>query len=325
VGDRVEVLLDVPFATDGSIPLLPETFETWGTAEVVNAERITALATDAPTGEAEVGGADAPASVRHLARDRVRYRVELRSFRTGRIDLPPLTLQVAPTSVVANQVATSDSSLPGQVDPGATAAGQPAGESSPWTTPADLGFTVTSVLPSPKEDGAVVEPRPLAPPRALPRRYLDRWIAGTLTALGALFLAFYLRRRKAGAADHALAIPPFTALQRELERLSQLDASETVHVDLSRALRHYLDGAAGIPAPERTTGEIQRLLRHWPLSPDLARGYVVLLRACDGVKFARLEVDPSVMRQRLEVAKSLAESTESELAARRQPESGIAA
>ncbi|MBZ0111647.1 MAG: hypothetical protein K8J08_04230, partial [Thermoanaerobaculia bacterium] len=117
----------------------------------------------------------------------------------------------------------------------------------------------------------------------------------------------------------------FAALQKELDRLSQLDAPETVHVDLSLALRHYLDGAVGIPAPERTTGEIQRLLRHWPLSPDLARGYVTLLRACDGVKFARLEVAPPVVRQRLDLARSLAESTETELAAQRQPESEVAA
>ncbi|MBZ0112024.1 MAG: hypothetical protein K8J08_06165, partial [Thermoanaerobaculia bacterium] len=131
VGDHVVVLLDVPFATDGSIPLLPDTFETWGTAEVVNAERITALVTDAPTGEAEGGGSEAPTSVR--------YRIELRSFRTGRIDLPPLSLQAAPNVVEANQASPSDPGSPTQNAPEA-----PATEPFLWTTPDGLGFDVTS-------------------------------------------------------------------------------------------------------------------------------------------------------------------------------------
>ncbi len=296
VGDSVEVLLDVPLAVDGSSPELPSDFASWGLAEVVNAGRLTPSATDAPASDpgavAVEGGAS---SATATAPESVRFRIELRAFRTGRVLLPPLSFEVPRQ----DQVELAE---------------------DPWTTPPDLYFDVESVLPSDLESDQALEPRPLAPPRPLPRRHLDRWLLATLAGSAALLALLFWRRRSLlpnGTRDPR--VPPLDQLRRELERLAEIDATETVHVGLSRALRLYLQEAAALPALERTTAEILSELRTSPLSADVSHRLIKLLRHCDGVKFALHEVPDGEMRRRLQEARSLGEAVEAELTLLRNP------
>ncbi|MEE8526277.1 MAG: hypothetical protein V3T72_20260 [Thermoanaerobaculia bacterium] len=277
VGDRVRADLELVWM--GPEPAEPPRFptwqDTWGAAEVL-----------------EVGEVDAftDQSQRRI----YRQTVTLTSFRVGDVRLPPVTVAV-PLADRTEELKTD----------------------------ADLSFEITSVLPAAGEQAeegeadteseadaaaAALEPRPAAPLEELGRGTLYLWVAGVLAVLCAIAAA-RLARRAPVAAGKSAPVPRPAPLAELLERLRALDpssGSEPVHTGLSLAMRDYLGRILGIHALEGTTSDIQRTLRTTELPPTLSQRTIRLLRDCDQVKFARLEVGETVTDDRVALTQTVA-------------------
>jgi hypothetical protein len=205
-----------------------------------------------------------------------RQRIVIAAYRTGKVELPP----------VAVAVPQKDRTLQAQ-------------------TPAGLGLAVRSVLPPGEKDP---QPRPPAALRPLPVGAPFWWTLAGLSLLSALLgraLWDQHRRRQAAVVAMQPALPPFEELVAALEGLAAEPSMLRLHTRLSLALRRYLGRALGVPAPESTTSEVQRLLAGRRLPPPLVRQTVELLRACDLVKFARQEVGEERGRERAAAARKI--------------------
>lgn len=265
VGDRVEAQVALVWTgpRPAAAPRFPAWQETWGPAEVLAAGEVEAF-TDA--------------SGRHV----YRQNVTLTAFRTGRVELPGVTVAV-PLDAETVEIAQ---------DEGA-------------------GFEVLSVLP---EEGA----GELAPRDAAPLVAFDagRRFPATAAALGGLcLLAAWLLARRLARSPSPAARPRLAPLEELLERLRRLDpaAGEPAHTGLSLGLRAFLGRRLDLRAVEGTTSEIQRRLRRTEVTPGVAQGTVRLLRACDQVKFARAPVDAARTGDRLREAGALAREIENGL------------
>ncbi len=233
-----------------------------------------------------------PVERRDAGGGRVEYRqsVVLTAFRPGRVALPPRTVAL----------------------PGAEA-------TRALETPADLALSVRSVLPPAAEGKAPPEPRPPAPPRALPLGRAFWWTLAAmgLVACGALGLAVARARAAAGAgagAGSRRALPPAEELAASLAEAARETSVERAHVALSLALRRYLGRALGFPALESTTSEIRRELRGRRAPEPVAARSVEVLGACDRVKFAREPSAHPALEARLEAAREIADRLEAHLA-----------
>ena len=203
--------------------------------------------------------------------------VILTAFRTGEIRLPEVTVTVL---------------LPG--------------ETVKVPTRADLAFLVRSLLPENSEELA---PRPATPPWALAAGARFWWTAAALSTLCLVAAVVLVRRLRRAAVAEAAAILPPEPLAEFLLRLRQLDpsaGSEPAHTALSLALRNFLGRCLEINALESTTSEIQRRLQGGAVTPATAQQAVGLLRDCDQVKFARLEVAAVETGRRLRAARQVA-------------------
>lgn len=267
VGDRIEAVLTLhaPAALSGE-PRFPVWSASWGDAEV--------LETGAPEKMEEENGTAA-----------WRQRIVIAGFRTGKIELPP----------VAVDVPLQERTLSVQ-------------------TPAGLGFNVRSVLPPTSEpDGKEPKPKPPAALRQLPIGAAFWWTLAAMSALCAL-LAWALRRqslrRRATAEPARPALPPFAELIGTLDGLETEPSMVRLHTQVSLALRRYLSRTFAVPALESTTSEMQRVLLGRRLPGPLVRQTIELLRGCDLVKFARQEVGESRGRERVAAARQLARDLE---------------
>jgi hypothetical protein len=265
VGDRIEAVLTLradPAGLAGD-PRFPVWSRTWGEAEVLEKE------------EARKAGAENGAKV-------WRQRVVLAAFRTGRVELPPVSVAVP----------LRDRTLQVQ-------------------TPAGLAIQVRSVLPPNEKDP---KPKPAAPPRPLPIGNAFWWTLAAASAVALLVLWGAWRQSRRTVAETEAdrpALPPFDELLRELDRLGD-EPTVRLHTRLSLALRHYLGRSLGFPAVESTTSEIQRRLS-LRLPGPLVRPAVELLRACDLVKFARQEVGQERTQERIATARRIAREIEQHL------------
>lgn len=180
-------------------------------------------------------------------------------------------------------------------------------------TPADLTLTVVSVLPAPEQKP---EPKPAAPPAPLPLGKRFWWAAGVGTALCTLAGALlYWRRRtavtEAAALSTAPVVAPLPELLLELDTLQGLAAgpeSEAAHTRLSLALRRFLGRSLDFNALESTTSEIRRDLRERGVPREVAATVLEVLRACDGVKFARQAATAAAAKARLQAARDTAQT-----------------
>lgn len=146
-------------------------------------------------------------------------------------------------------------------------------------------------------------------------RPVDRIVAAAgilLLAALAAALVWALRRwtrRVAPPARGAPAEPPDVLLARALDRLRvELDQlpRDTFYQRLSDAVRTYLEAETGIPAPERTTREIEEeLLRRVPGDAGTRESVARLLRRSDLAKFARAEDERAAALAALEEARAL--------------------
>jgi hypothetical protein len=236
-------------------------------------------------GEAEVVGGSRPVKLSEQGGTAVwEQKITLAAFKTGSVPLPPVPVAIPyKTGTVRAQ------------------------------TPAGLALAVRSVIPAGEKEPA---PRPPAPPRSLSLGPRFWWtLAGLVAAcLGAAALLWLQQRRKQGAPGARPALPPLEELAAEIDRLRGESSMLALHTGVSFALRRYLGRRLPFPAVESTTSDIQRQLLSRRMPGPLARQTVELLRACDLVKFARLEVGETQGRARAEAARRLAGEWESHLA-----------
>ncbi len=229
-------------------------------------------------GEADIVTAGA---VERVAEGVYRQQLVLTPFSTGTLKLPPQTVEV------------------------------PVGDRTEHlTTPADTALEVASLLPV---GDAKPEPKPPAPPRALPLGQRFWWTAaiGGALCLLAGTLVFLRRRADAGgAADSTVPLlAPLPELVAEIEALAALGAAlagEPAHTRLSLALRRFLGRSLGIHALESSTSEIRAALREHGLPRAAATDLLEVLRACDGVKFARRPATADEATARLDRARRAA-------------------
>lgn len=200
-------------------------------------------------GDAEVVDVHAPARVD----DGWRQQIVLAFFAPGERTLPVLSVQV-PGPGGTRTVALDD----------------------------PVTVTVRSVL---EEDD--VEPRPPAPPRAMPLGTRFLWLAGGL-ALACVAALLAISRRRAGGAEatEARRTPPLEELLASLAELDPVDRPTRAWEGATLALRRYLSRSLGFQAVESTTLQIQRFLSR-RLTADLSSRILRLLRAADRIKFAR--------------------------------------
>jgi hypothetical protein len=185
------------------------------------------------------------------------------------------------------------------------------------TSPAQV-IEVRSVLP---EDEAEAVPRPPDAVRALPVGGGFWWVVAIL-GLGCLVLAYFVWRKASeiGRTLASLALSPFEALGKALERLRRETDAERLVTGLSLELRRYLGRAVGFRAAEGTTTEVQRGLREGSLPPELVRETMSLLREADRIKFGRGAADRDWAGRRLEDAAALSERVEDWLRPAAEPE-----
>lgn len=200
-------------------------------------------------------------------------RLVLAAFRTGQVPLPPVQIAVPLRDRTVQA-----------------------------STPAGLSIDVRSVLPKGEKNP---RPKPERAPVPLPIGERFWWTLGAMSLICLVLLALLLRKRKEQEKpDTQPALGPLEELAAALDRLPP-DAVR-LHTTLSLAFRHYLARVLNVPAEERTTSEIHRLLLSGRLPAPLVRQAVELLRACDLVKFARLAVDEEVSRERIGTARRIA-------------------
>jgi hypothetical protein len=210
-----------------------------------------------------------------------RQRLRLAAFRAGNLPLPPVTAGI---------------------------------ESAPphaARTPDDLVLSIRSVLPASAEEGVAPEPMPEAGPRPFPLPVAFHWTVAAL-ALAAAALAWALRRRAAGVGAVAGPVPPLVELDGALATLGDA-APEAGHAALSHALRRFLGRSFGIPALESTTRELAQRLDRRGLARDLVRRTLELLRAADGVKFARRPATSEELARRSAEARAVAAAIDAHL------------
>ena len=224
-------------------------------------------------GEAEVVAAGEPVKVSETT---WRQGLVLTAFRTGQVPLPPVPIAV-PFRERTVQV----------------------------PTPGGLSLDVRSVLPKGEKNP---QPKPERPPVPLPIGDAFWWTLGAMSLACAILGLLLLRQRRTREEPEAARpeLAPFDELTSILDRLPAERSAVRLHTSLSLAFRRYLARTLSFPAEERTTSEIHRLLLSGRLPAPMVRQAVELLRACDLVKFARLEVDEDLSRQRIDTARRIA-------------------
>ncbi|HVG06863.1 MAG TPA: hypothetical protein VNM67_04100 [Thermoanaerobaculia bacterium] len=209
----------------------------------------------------------------------------LAAFRTGQVPLPPVQIAV-PLRNRTVQV----------------------------STPAGLSLDVRSVLPKGEKKPL---PKRERPPIPLPVGDAFWWTLGAMSLISLILGLLLFRQRRTQEEPEAMRpeLAPFEELTTILDRLSAERSAVRLHTSLSLAFRRYLARTLAFPAEERTTSEIHRLLLSGRLPAPMVRQAVELLRACDLVKFARLEVDEDLSRQRIDTARRIAGEVEERLRA----------
>jgi hypothetical protein len=166
---------------------------------------------------------------------------------------------------------------------------------------------------TPAMTGSVEPDRGAVPTELRPIDYVVA-IVGALLAIAAIVVAVWLYRRAKRRSRMAVAAalapePPEAAFQKAIESLRAEIGSlprDRFYDRLSLAIRVYVTAVTGVPALDRTTGELEREL--------LARGHPgetvgaigAMLRRSDLAKFARHEDPLTEAREALDGAAALA-------------------
>jgi hypothetical protein len=140
-------------------------------------------------------------------------------------------------------------------------------------------------------------------------------------ALGAIALLFALIKLKSRPATEVVKPAPAVRPAHELalERLTSMKSQEQWKVGTSKkyfvevtdALRIYLEGRYNIPALEQTTAEITEQLKYTVIDDNLKNALASILMRADMAKFAKEESSEATRKQALEQAIELVQKTKS--------------
>ena len=311
VGGRADA--EITLVWMGGAPSEPARFptwqETWGGAEVLGASAVESFADQ---------------SGRHI----FKQKVSLTAFEVGDVSLPEITVALPlgdETLEIRSEVAASFgvvSVLP--EEPGQAAGPQagllPSGSQAggPQTGGPQAGGPQAGGPPAAPTDepAAELEARPSVGPMALEHAQ-NAFYASTAVLALLLMPSLFLLLRRLAAQDPLQSpsaarreIDPLTLMEPLDELFARLDRVDPdylkpAHTGLSLALRRYLARRLGFNAVESTTTEIQRELRDLMLPADMGGRAVQMLRDCDMVKFAGVEVHDTVTRERVDAVREL--------------------
>lgn len=194
-----------------------------------------------------------------------------------------------------------------------------AGEDTFTVRTEDTWVPVISLVPADAQDI-----RDLAPLVEFPSPvWMYVAAAAALLLLAALVLLYVWRRRRRAdrpaRAPSRPPVPPDVEAYRRLRRLEQVDLTrnESVkpfYVELSGTLRHYLDRRLGVPALERTTGELIGELRRRDVPDMETTGRLRnVLTQSDFVKFADARPPAGEGTSLIATARSIIDSIETAL------------
>ena len=137
------------------------------------------------------------------------------------------------------------------------------------------------------------------------------WIAAAVTVLlllGGLWAYWRFRKTRNAVIVPQRVVPPHERALAQLDALARADAPDdkAYYSALDRILRTYLEGRYELPALERTTAEVTRLMRARGLPVE---GLPALLDEVDLVKFARAELPAARRSESLARVRAFVEAT----------------
>ena len=180
-----------------------------------------------------------------------------------------------------------------------------------WAPPAAV--SIASVLQ--EGDTAL---RDIKPQAALPLPAAWPWIVAGLAAVAvAAVVIWQVRRRVQPIMDprlaHEIALDGLAAIDGLA--LPEKGAFKQHYTLVSDTVRVYVERRFGVPALERTTGEIRADLARSAISPEAAALFIAFLQESDLVKFSKWTPDVESARQLLTRGRMIVEATKPEPAA----------
>lgn len=203
--------------------------------------------------------------------------VDARLFTTGTVTTPPLEVTVTDGEGNLTRVAFEPATI-----------------------------TIASVLEP--GGGDLRDIKPQAGIRTVPVALI---VAGGLLAVIAAVILWRRRQRPAPVVDSR------TPYQRALDELAAIEAMalpaegryKEHYTLVSQAVRTYVEHRYGIPALERTTGEIRRDLRQTGMPPAITALLVAFLQESDLIKFSTFTPDQESAQELLEQARAIVQAT----------------
>lgn len=203
-----------------------------------------------------------------------------------------------------------------------------------WIDPNDQVHTY-SVAPHPFVVESLLaneaDPQPMGPDPMVSLEYANVRLAEIIVAvIGGIAAAIMiaaaivaLRRRTRPVyvpppiPPHETALAELDALAREREGLIAAGAYQDYYLRLTEIAKRYLGARFGFEALDRTTEEIQDLLKRGqvkvePLDP---KAVITFLQDCDLVKFARLAPPEEETREALQLVRDMVDRTKAAAAA----------
>lgn len=180
-----------------------------------------------------------------------------------------------------------------------------------WAAPAAV--TIASVL----QEGDTTL-RDIKPQAALPLPAVWPWIVAGLAAVAVIAVAVWqLRRRERLFVDprlpHEIALDSLATI--EGLALPEKGAFKQHYTLVSDTVRVYVERRFGVPALERTTGEIRSDLVGSAMSPEATALFIAFLQESDLVKFSEWTPDVEGARHLLARGRMIVEATRPEPAA----------
>lgn len=162
-------------------------------------------------------------------------------------------------------------------------------------------------------DFATNDIRGIKPPVEIPSGW--EWLWWTLGALVVLAALFFLWRwwwKRAAAPAPAPVVPPHVRARQRLQNALQLIGDARLFcIEVSDALRVYLEERFQLRAPERTTEEfLQDLQQTRHLNSEQKLSLADFLARCDLVKFAKFEPTEAALRELHDSALRLVDETQ---------------
>jgi hypothetical protein len=178
-------------------------------------------------------------------------------------------------------------------------------------TVAPVALSIASVLQ--EGDTAL---RDIKPQAALPIPAAWPWVAAGLAALAtvAAIVVWQARRRGKTVVDnrqpHEVALDGLASI--EGLRLPEQGRFKEHYTVVSDTVRVYVERRYGVPALERTTGEIRPDLARTSMAPEVSALLIAFLQESDMVKFSQWTPDVASARQLLVHGRMIVEATKPE-------------